>query len=140
MLWSESWRAPEAWLAELETVLRTQEVIVVRGSDYDRWDLYLRGGMFGGMTSLMAIEEHGAGKQLARFRTRARVPTFTWTTIGVLGVLATLALLNAAWVAGASLVVMAVALVVAVVRDCATARHCWEAALRLMNSPDQAGA
>jgi hypothetical protein len=40
----------------------------MRGGEYDRWDLEVRGGLFGATRLLAATEEHGAGKQLVRFR------------------------------------------------------------------------
>jgi hypothetical protein len=38
------------------------------GGDYDRWDLEIRGGLFGGARLLMATEDHGSGRQMVRFR------------------------------------------------------------------------
>ncbi len=34
----------------------------LRGSDYDRWDLMVRGGMLGGARTRMTIEKHGADR------------------------------------------------------------------------------
>ena len=67
-VWSEQWRAPEAWLQSVVKRLQQARVPVRSGGDFDAWDLELRGGLLGGARALMAIEEHGAGKQLARFR------------------------------------------------------------------------
>jgi GT2 family glycosyltransferase len=67
-IWREHWQAPDKWLERLEVGLRSQSAIVRRGGDFDRWDLEVRGGIFGRARLLMAIEEHGAGKQLARFQ------------------------------------------------------------------------
>jgi O-antigen biosynthesis protein len=39
-----------------------------RGGDYDRWDLEVRGGLLGAVRLLATTEEHGAGRQLVRFR------------------------------------------------------------------------
>ena len=139
-LWSENWKAPEAWLTALETAQRKQGAIVVRGGDYERWDIYVRGGMFGGMTCSLAIEEHGAGKQLLRLRARGRVPTATWIAIVMLGGFALLALGNAAWVAGVSLVVVVAALVTAAIHDCGSASRCWKVAVTQVDSDNQAGA
>ena len=68
-LWSEQWRAPEEWLRALEEHVKEDGGVILRGGDYDRWDLAVRGGLLGNARLLMAVEEHGGGKQLARFRT-----------------------------------------------------------------------
>jgi len=41
---------------------------VLCGGAFDRWDLELRGGIFGGARTLMAVEELGGGAQLVRYR------------------------------------------------------------------------
>jgi glycosyltransferase involved in cell wall biosynthesis len=66
--WSETWRSPEDRLTELEGRLRKAGARVVRGSVYDRWDLTVRGGIFGGARIQMATEEHGQGRQNIRLR------------------------------------------------------------------------
>jgi hypothetical protein len=76
--WSEIWRAPETWLGDIDTRLREAGAIVRRGGDFDRWDLEVRGGIVAGSQLLMAIEEHGGGKQLARFRVSPR-----WSIVAV---------------------------------------------------------
>jgi GT2 family glycosyltransferase len=73
--WTERWQAPEARLRDLELALRAAGTRVVRGGPYDRWDLQVRGGMFGAVRVLMAIEEHGAGRQLVRVRLWPRYST-----------------------------------------------------------------
>ncbi|MGH9423992.1 MAG: hypothetical protein ACRD3J_28715 [Thermoanaerobaculia bacterium] len=39
-----------------------------RGGDFDNWDLEVSGGLVGQARTLMAIEEHGGGRQLVRYR------------------------------------------------------------------------
>jgi GT2 family glycosyltransferase len=69
-VWSQRWKSIEARLAALESALRKRSGGVMRGGDFDRWDLQLIGGMFGGSARLhAAVEEHGSGRQLVRFRT-----------------------------------------------------------------------
>jgi len=67
-VWSEQWNAPEAWLERFSIRLRSSGAVVTNGGDFDRWDLHVRAGGLGGARVLLAIEEHGAGQQLARFR------------------------------------------------------------------------
>jgi len=66
--WSERWREPGKILQSVEGALRAHGAVVSRGRDFDRWDLQIRTGLFGRARLLMVIEEHGAGKQLIRFR------------------------------------------------------------------------
>lgn len=67
-IWSEQWRSAEDRLRQIEKTLRALEANVVRSGDYDRWDIEVRGGLLGGARMRMAIEEHGAGKQMVRTR------------------------------------------------------------------------
>ncbi len=52
----------------VEERLCSHGAVVFRGGDYDRWDLEMRGGLFGSARTLMTVEEHGSGKQFVRFR------------------------------------------------------------------------
>jgi membrane protein implicated in regulation of membrane protease activity len=67
-VWSQSWRSLESWIRLFEKTLRKSGTVVIRGGDFDRWDLDLRGGLLGGARILTAVEEHGHGSQLVRFR------------------------------------------------------------------------
>ncbi len=67
-LWHERWRDPGERLNALETALRNTGSAVRRGGDYESWDLELRGGVLGGARLVMAVEEHGSGRQLVRIR------------------------------------------------------------------------
>jgi GT2 family glycosyltransferase len=68
MVWSETWQAPGETLRSLERTLRSAGFAVLRGGDFDRWDLEVRGGALGTSRLRMVAEEHGAGRQLRRFR------------------------------------------------------------------------
>ncbi|MGH7389413.1 MAG: glycosyltransferase [Candidatus Rokuibacteriota bacterium] len=65
-LWTEQWQEPAARLTALEEVLRADGVVVARGGAWDRWDLDVRGGLLGGARMRLAVEEHGAGRQLTQ--------------------------------------------------------------------------
>ena len=67
-LWSEHWQSSLDRLHTLEEALREDGIAGARGNDYDRWDLQVRGGLLGAARVLATTEEHGAGKQLVRFR------------------------------------------------------------------------
>jgi GT2 family glycosyltransferase len=97
--WHEwDWRAPEGWLADLEQRLIGHRVVVVRGGEYDRWDLEAWCGILGGARLLLAVEEHGWGRQLVRVRVWPRLaPLSLWLAPLLIG-LVSLALLGNAWV------------------------------------------
>jgi GT2 family glycosyltransferase len=67
-IWSEQGRAAHEWLRSLEATLQADRAVVVRGGDFDHWDLEVRVGALGAVRILMAVEDHGGGKQLVRFR------------------------------------------------------------------------
>ncbi|MHC4428860.1 MAG: glycosyltransferase family 2 protein, partial [Planctomycetota bacterium] len=75
-VWSEQWRSPQEWLSTLQAAVRGLGGLVFPGGEYDRWDLELRGGIMGAVRVLVAVEEHGDGKQLVRFRVWPRVAPF----------------------------------------------------------------
>jgi O-antigen biosynthesis protein len=107
-VWSEMWRAPEWWLRSLEEGLRNQGILIRRGGAYDRWDLEARSGALGFVRILMAVEEHGRGRQLARFRFEPRWGLFAFLGVAFGTALALSALLHGAWIA--SLILGGVAL------------------------------
>jgi GT2 family glycosyltransferase len=118
-LWSEKWRSPEDWLMSLCERLRACGAVVVNGGDFDRWDITARGGLLGGARVLTAAEEHGAGRQLLRFR--------VWPTFSLKAVALTLLLLfgavgaadDGAWVAAILLAAAAIFLLSQLLAECA---------------------
>ena len=72
-MWSEQWRSYDAWLHAIEGALQARRARIRRGGDYDRWDLEVRGGMFGAVRALATVEEHGQGRQFTRVRAWPRL-------------------------------------------------------------------
>jgi O-antigen biosynthesis protein len=119
--WRESWQAHEDWVEALERELKKDGIPVCRGSEYDRWDLRARTGTTGTAVALLAIEEHGSGKQLARWRLAPR-PSVSWVVaMLVLGLLALGAGLDGAWVASVVLAVATAVLGWRIASDCGAA-------------------
>jgi hypothetical protein len=135
--WSERWRASEQWLISIEAALHACHVAVRRGGEYDRWDLEVRRGMLGAVRLRMLIEEHGAGRQLLRFRTwpslKFSVPVLAAT---LLLALCLGAALDGVWVACVILGGVAVLLAVGVFRGYAAATGAVLRALREMNEEE----
>jgi hypothetical protein len=67
-VWSERWASQTDRLLELEGYLRERCMSVVRGGDTDRWDIQVRLGALGSARLRVAVEEHGQGRQLVRYR------------------------------------------------------------------------
>lgn len=102
-LWSECWRDPSAWVEALEGVLRAHGAIVQRGSECDRWDLAIRGGVLAAARCRLAIEEHGAGRQLVRIACAARPSASAAALVVVFALLAVGAGSDSAWTASTAL-------------------------------------
>jgi O-antigen biosynthesis protein len=108
--WSERWASSSDRLRDVENALLAHSTAPIRGGDYDRWDLEIHAGMFGGVRLLHTIEEHGAGRQLVRFRVRPRISGFAIALPSILGLPAVLAAMSGAW--GAAVVLIAATLTV----------------------------
>ena len=66
--WSEKWRSSEEWLTLIEKDLMNNKTRVKRGKEFDNWDLEVRTGLFSSSHGVLAVEDHGSGKQFLRFR------------------------------------------------------------------------
>ena len=90
-IWSERWRDPQAWIEQLQDALAASGGFIRSGGPFDRWDLDLRAGAFGGVKIRTAVEEHGNGKQLLRARIWPRTTTAGRLVVLVLVLLALVA-------------------------------------------------
>jgi hypothetical protein len=76
-LWSDSnWQSLEHRLRKVESDLRTSDAVVLRGGDFDDWDLEVRGGIFGSARLRITAEEHGQNQQMVRMRAWPRCSKF----------------------------------------------------------------
>ncbi|HYI07983.1 MAG TPA: glycosyltransferase [Thermoanaerobaculia bacterium] len=118
-LWSESWRSSEERLQTLEALLRRHGACVLRGGDFDRWDLEVRGGLLGSARVLMAVEEHGAGKQFARFRSWPRCSFDGLAAMLASAALAVAGALDGAWIAAGVLGCAGLLFTIRILGECA---------------------
>ncbi|XGB42407.1 MAG: glycosyltransferase [Nodosilinea sp. LVE1205-7] len=81
-LWSEQWHSAADWILAMVQEINHQGIIALYGDDFSAWDLEIRGGLMGSIQVLMAIEEHGAGKQLLRFRCWPKLAPWRWSPWG----------------------------------------------------------
>ncbi|WP_299289573.1 glycosyltransferase [uncultured Mucilaginibacter sp.] len=93
-LWSEEWIAAEVWLERIEKELINLKTRVQRGNNFDRWDLQARNSMFSTSRGLLVIEEHGAGKQLLRFKIWPSIPKIVIVAVVTLTIIAVFAAIN----------------------------------------------
>ena len=132
--WSERSRDAGEWLIALEQQLRSANAIVTRGGRYDRWDLSVRVGAMGAVRAHLAIEEHGHGRQLLRWRVTAR-PARPW--LGAIVALALLAV-GEALTAGTTTAVLATAAALTIgartAKDCLAAGAAVHGALAAWDS------
>ncbi len=131
-IWHEQWQAPEERLTSIEAKLHDQGAVVVRGGDYDRWDLEIRGGLFGSVRAQMAVEEHGAGKQLVRYRHLPKISSLGLGLIIVPSFLSIAAAIDQAWIPSAVFGTVALGFAIRAIGDCAAAAGSWGAALKNM--------
>ena len=119
--WRETWLDPSAWLRHFEAALVADGAVVRRGSDFDDWDLEVRGGTLAGTRVWTVVEEHGAGRQLARVRCRPVWLRVAPLFVMVLAVLCVAAALDGAVVAAVALALLAAALAARTVSEAASA-------------------
>jgi GT2 family glycosyltransferase len=120
-IWSQQWRSPISWLESVEEGVKALRTIVHRGGNFDGWDLELRGGLFGSVRVLMAVEEHGGGNQYIRLKSWPRcTPAGIVMTLFFAAMGAASAAGNA-WIACGVLNAIALVLMVRVMIECSAA-------------------
>ncbi len=140
-IWSEGhWLSAEQRLQEFENTLRNGGAAVVRGGDYDRWDLEVRGGLLGTARLLMVIEEHGNGRQFVRMRLWAMASPGTLVVACLFAVLGGLAATDLEWTAWALLNIPAILLVGRTLYECSSAMAVLRQAIELHRQPGSSGA
>lgn len=102
-IWQEKWMAAESVLTSTEAKLHQLGAHPERGDDFDTWDLKVHGGMFGAVRLLLAVEEHGQGKQMLLLKQRPTISVFI-LTVSMLLCLAGVGMMSlGAWLSGALL-------------------------------------
>ena len=111
-------------------IWKKRGIVVRRGGDFDEWDLQIRSGLLSSARLLMAVEEHGQGRQLVRLRVcpqywepgLALTLPFIALTIG--------AGIAGAWTACAAVCMMAALFTLGTVQECEAAMAEFETVLR----------
>jgi GT2 family glycosyltransferase len=120
-VWTEHWQAPETRLERLETLLGLEGCLVARGGDYHDWDLEVRAGGLSAVRIVLAIEEHGQGRQMVRFRAQPHYHPAVGIGLAVLSIGALLAILDGVLTAAVVLGAAGGLLAIAAFRECGAA-------------------
>ena len=120
-LWSETWTSASQWLERCEEKLVSHGAVVRRGGDLDDWDLEVRSALFSRIRLFSAVEEHGGGKQLVRFRIVPRASVMHWMLPMLLLTLSFTAASNGARFVAITIAVLTMLIVLRIVQECAIA-------------------
>ncbi len=133
-VWREQWLDPHEMLRRLQEALADRGATMAVGSTFDDWDIQVRGGLLANMKVLMAVEEHGGGKQLYRFRIWPSVSIPVLSVFGLFVVVSAWAGLDGAL--GVSLIAGLCAMVIAAraVSDAAAAAGILTTGLRRIDA------
>jgi O-antigen biosynthesis protein len=127
-IWSEKSEAAAARLAGIEETLRTAGAHARRGGHFDAWDLEVRGGLCGSARLLMAVEEHGGGRQYVRLRSWPRCSLACALLCATPAALAVVAALDSAWLPSDILAAASLILTLRVLVECGRAMAAIECA------------
>ena len=109
--WNGTWRSVQVRLLDIESALRPNCMSVVRGGEYDRWDINVRVGPLAAARLRLTAEEHGHGRQLVCSRVWPRFSRGGGVVIALLVALYTYALAEgdglSALILGSSAVLLA---------------------------------
>ena len=107
---TELWVDPAQRLHAVESAVRSSGAVAMHGGEYDRWDLEIRGGIFGAARLLMEFEDLLGEAQLVRASIRPRW-SLGWlaSSVAVAAVL-TVAAVEHAWIAFSVLALITVVL------------------------------
>jgi GT2 family glycosyltransferase len=115
---SEHWVPIEERVRVLEETLRFLHARTVRGGPRDRWELEVRGGLFGAARVLLALEDQAAGTQVLRVRAWPRGRLRAGLLLALFSAPAAWAAWDHAWFVSAVLGAVALAIVLSTLRDC----------------------
>jgi O-antigen biosynthesis protein len=124
-IWCNNWISSELRLENLETEIRNFNPYVYRGGDFDRWDLTVKGGVFGGVRVLMAAEDHAKGTQYLRFKLTPSISSLAIYPLIFSFVIATLAIFENSWILTLVSVGFSLLLMIRIFWDCSIASGCF---------------
>ena len=128
--WSETWRAQDDRVGDVTATLRNAGAVAIPADPYARYDIEVRGGLAGSARLRLAVEEHGAGRQVVLTRTW---PIWSRTSTLLTATLAALcgaACMSEAWIPAAILAGVTLIVVLRAVFEASAALALMRAAAR----------
>src|SRR6516162_639294 len=116
-IWSERWREPETWVRDLREAISREGVRVIDGGPYDRWDLEVPGGALARARLLIAVEDHGPGRQYVRLGLWPKCSGTALSAIAFFVAVAGAAATSAAWTAAAVFAGAAILVIARIVQE-----------------------
>ena len=129
-VWSEEWHAAGDWLDMIHARLAAEKIPCMPGGDYDNWDLQVNGGVAGGARLVMAIEEHGEGKQMLKFCVRKVFPIPASLLLAFFALLSLAAALDSVWLVAGVLISIAIILAGRILHEAAAAAAVFSGTIR----------
>ncbi len=129
-IWKEQWRDPAERMTAVESALCFQGAVTRRGSDFDRYDLEVRGGLFGAVRLRIAIEDHGGGRQMVLLRAWPMIHLPVLCITIFFAVVCSLAVIDHAWIAASLLGAFAMIFGARSLGDCSAAMSTLRCAMR----------
>jgi hypothetical protein len=120
-VWTDDWHPPESYVREIELALRRSGAKVKHGTAFDRWDLAVTRGPWGGARLAVAVEDHGGGSQYLRVGLWPKCATPLLVLLPTLVGLAVAACLAGAWSAGGFLAMVALVFLTLMLWRCTSA-------------------
>jgi hypothetical protein len=115
------WRVAGDWLGDLQNKLSAGGATVMRGGDFDGWDLQLRGGLLGGVQLRLMAEDLEYGCQLLRFRVTPRFGRFALILMAAFSLLGAFARFGREPTLAATFGMIALLVTLTAVRECGAA-------------------
>ena len=132
--WSEQWRSTEDWLTDVEVNAINLRSRVKRGNDFDRWDLQIKNGLFGKARCLLAIEEHGEGKQYLQLKSWKEYSLAFLVPFAILLIILFWAAFNREWIVTSVTGILALGFILQVLLDSACAMNTIYSSIALLGS------
>jgi O-antigen biosynthesis protein len=122
-IWTEAWQSGENWLQHLQKQLRRAGAMGRAGGGYDDWDLEIQGGVLAAARVRMAVEEHGSGRQMLRFRIWPRCSGVAFLICVAIACISFIAAYDQSWTAAGLLLGMSAILGGRIFYESALATH-----------------
>jgi GT2 family glycosyltransferase len=120
-IWAREGQLVPERLESMEQALRNQGWKPVRGSDFDQWDLAVRGGILGTARLALALEHHGSGSQLLRILCRPECSSLGLALSVLFLGLSCAAALDRAWIVSTLLGGSGLIVLIRIFQECAAA-------------------